>query len=295
MVSQTRWWVAGLAAAGMMALQAGPTAQSTTGSTSAQSYGQSSTENKSPKHHLDKAEDVLEDLERSARGSSSTSMGAGTTTGGSGSTTGSGTTGSGTTGSGTTGSGTTGSTTGSTSAYGAGGDLSSTVSELRRHFDQLEQAYERSSRDTSTTGSTSGTTGSGTTGSGTTGSGTTGSGTTGTTSGTEAQSSTSDSWMTHYSRISQVLDRHNVPKTSTETGTSGSTMSGTTGSSSGTTGSGTTGSGTTGSGTTGSSTSGSMSQSGSSSIDASAMSKLREFRMHIDNFHAAAMAEGSRR
>jgi len=25
------------------------------------------------------------------------------------------------------------------------------------------------------------------------------------------------------------------------------------------------------------------------------MSQLREFRMHIDNFHAAAMAEGSRR
>ena len=283
MVSRTRWWAAGVAAVGLMALPATSTAQSTTGSTASQSYGQSSTENKSPRYHLDQAKRVLDELSRSA----GVSQQSGSTTTGSG-TTGAGTTGSGTTGSGTTGSGTMGSQSGSMTSGAT--DKASIVSELRRHFTQLEQAYERSSRDTSTSGTTSGTTG--TTGSGTTGSGTTGSGTT----GSETQSSdTSESWMTHYSRLNQVLDRINVPKTSTATGTSGSMSgTGTSGSTSGT-GSGTTGS-TTGSGTTGSgSTSGSMSQSGSSSIDASTMSQLREFRMHIDNFHAAAMAEGSRR
>lgn len=288
MVSRTRWWAAGLAAAGLMALPANSTAQGTTGSSPSQSYGQSSTENKSPRYHLDQAKRVLDELSRSSDVSGSqtgsTTTGSGTTGSG---TTGSGTTGSGTTGSGTTGSGTTGSQSGSTMAGAT--DTASVVSELRRHFTLLEQAYERSRRGTSSTG----TTGSGTTGSGTTGSGTTGS---------ESQSSaTSESWMTHYSRLNQVLDRVNVPKTSTAMGTSGSTSgTGTSGSTSGTgsgtTGSGTTGSGTTGSGTTGSgSTSGGMSQSGSSSIDPATMSRLQEFRMHIDNFHAAAMAEASGR
>ncbi len=295
MGSRTRWWAAGLAAAGLMALPATPTAQGTTGGTASQSYGQSSTENKSPRYHLDQAKRVLDELSRSSdvAGSqtSPTTTGSGTTGSG---TTGSGTTGSGTTGSGTTGSGTTSSQSGSTMSGAT--DTASIVSELRRHFTQLEQAYERSRRDTSTSGTTSGA--AGTTGSGTTGAGTTGSGTI----GSEAQSSdTGESWMTHYSRLNQVLDRINVPKTSTATGTSGSmsgagTSGSTSGTGSGTAGSGTTGGGTTGSGTTGSaSTSGSMSQSGSSSIDPSTMSRLREFRMHIDNFHAAAMAEGSRR
>lgn len=279
MDSRTRWLAAGVAAAGLMALPAVPMAQSTTGSAPSQSYGQSSTENKSPRYHLDQAKRILDELSGSSSAMGSTS----------GSTTGS-TTGSGTTGSGTTGSGTTGSQSGSMTSGGT--DKASIVSELTRHFTQLEQAYERSRRETSTSGSTSGTTGSttgsSTTGSGTTGSGTTGSGTTGSSTEYGSQSATGDSWMTHYSRLNQVLDRINVPKSSA-TGTSGSMSgTGTSGSTSGT------GSGTTGSGTTGS-TSGSMSQSGSSSLDASTMSKLREFRMHLDNFHTAAMAEAAGR
>ena len=287
MVSRTRWLAAGVAAAGLMALPAVPMAQGTTGSSSSQSYGQSSAENKSPRYHLDQAKRILDELSGSSSEMGSTS---GSTTGSA--TTGSGTTGSGTTGSGTTASGTTGSQSGSMTSDAT--DKASILSELRRHFTQLEQAYERSHRET-TSGSTAGTTGSTT---GTTGSGTTGSGTTGSTTGSSteygSQSETGDSWMTHYSRLNQVLDRINVPKSSTATGTSGSMSgTGTSGSTSGT-GSGTTGSGTTGSGTTGS-TSESMSQSGSSSLDASTMSKLGEFRMHLDNFHAAAMAEAAGR
>jgi len=274
MASRTWWLAAGLASAALVTLPAGAVAQGTTGSTPSQSYGQSSTENKSPRYHLDQAERVLDELSRSAgvSGPGATGSGSGTT--------GSGTTGSGATGSGTTGTGTTTGSTAGSMASGSG-SLAANVSEIRRHFSELEQAYERPARQTSTTGSASGTTGSGTTGSGTTGSGTTGSG-----SGTMGESpATGASWMTHYSRLNQLLDRLDVPKTSTATGTSGATSG--TGS--------TMGSGTAGSATTGSGTTSSQSGSGSSTFDAATMSKLREFRMHIDNFHAAAMAEGSRR
>jgi hypothetical protein len=262
MATRTGWWLAGLAAAGLTTVPVSSSAQCTRPPAAAQSYGQSSAENKSPRYHLQQAERALDELSRSAGISTSSSTGSGATGG--------------TTGSGTTGSGTTGGVTGSMAS--GSGDLAANVGEIRRHFDALKQAYERAARDTATGGSTgSGTTGSGTTGSGTTGSGT-GTGTMGSQSGISAAG---DSWMTHYSRLNQALDRLDVPKTSTGSLTSGSSAaSGTTGAAAG--------SGTTGSGTTASRR---ATGSASGSIDASTMARLREFRMHLDNFHAAAMAE----
>ena len=67
MASRTQWVTAGLAAAGLFALQLNSTAQSATGTgQSSQSYGQSSTENKSPRYHLDQAKRVLDELSRSS-------------------------------------------------------------------------------------------------------------------------------------------------------------------------------------------------------------------------------------
>ena len=82
--------------------------------------------------------------------------------------------------------------------------------------------------------------------------------------------------MTYYTQLNQTLDRLNVPKSISGTsGTSGSSIGETTGSTSGSA-----------TGSTSGSASGSQ---GSSSAPAALVTKLGEFRTHLDGFHRAAL------
>jgi hypothetical protein len=158
------------------------------------------------------------------------------------------------------------------------GEAKNDVSELRRHFSQLESAWQKevagSARSTAgasghagghtattgagtTSGATSGTpagTAAGTTGTpeqtGATGATTRQTPHSGATSGTAPRSTSgaSGDWMTHYQAIGTVLDRL--------VGSAGATAS------------------------------------ASTNLDADTRSKLVEFRRHIDQFHTTAMGQG---
>ena len=167
------------------------------------------------------------------------------------------------------------------------GDARTQITELKRNFNQLENAWRnqssRSGRSDSAhaTGHTGAVTGteSGTAATGTAGtSGSTSSTTseqTGTTSGTTSSQpprsgaaspmAGNDDWMRHYRSIDSTLD--------TLLGSAGAAATGTTG------------------------TSGTDARAGVSAggdIDASLRSKLTEFRQHLNRFHAAAMSQSGR-
>lgn len=155
------------------------------------------------------------------------------------------------------------------------GEARTQITELKRNFNQLENAWRNKSGNSArsdsshATGHTSGTTG-------TSGTATTTSEQTGTTSGTASQTPRSDrassmagndDWMRHYQAIDSTLDRligDASASASASAGTAGTT------------------------GTTGST---GASASTSADIDASLKSQLTEFRRHLNLFHAAAMSQ----
>ena len=153
------------------------------------------------------------------------------------------------------------------------------IAELRRHFTQLETAWNikaasaakmgasgsthAGGHTTSTAGTTSGTPAATT-------AGTTGTpeqaGATGTQPGRQTpRSGSADAWMTHYQAIDGILDQllGDTAAASTGAAVSAGATAGTTG----------------------------VGVSASANIDASTKTKLTEFRRHIDLFHAAAIAQ----
>ena len=209
----------------------------------------------------------------------------------------------------------------SVNANNVQGEARSQVNELKRHFMQLETAWRASSAGSAQAGAARSTGGAGsTTGSATTGSATgstsgttsgtatgSASGTTqGTTGSTTAEqgrysrgaSASGGDWMTHYNAINTMLDQMIGSGTSASMSGTASTSSGTTGSTTGTS-SGSAGSttgtsaGTTGSAgeRTGSTGSAGASASASARIEGDTRTKLTEFKRHLDQFHATAMAQ----
>jgi hypothetical protein len=183
-----------------------------------------------------------------------------------------------------------------TSITGVQGEALSKMSELKRHFTQLETAWRASSATAAPTGASrsteppvsSGTTGS-TSGTGTAGtSGTTAQ--TGRTAQSPSRGSATGDWMKHYTAIDDMLDQLLDSNAGADASMSGSTGT-TSGTTSGTT-AGTTGSATEQRGTSGERTS--ESASADVKIDASVRAKLVEFKRHLDQFHSTAMAQSGR-
>lgn len=178
------------------------------------------------------------------------------------------------------------------------GEARTQITELRRHFNQLESAWRSKAAGAARSGAAGHVTGHTGTATGSTGATTSGTaagataGTTGTpeqagatgstTSGQTPRSSTmakgSDDWMTHYQAVDRVLD--GLLGGSSASGRAGGTASGTT-------------SGTgTATGTTGGTATGTTGASATVMLDAETRTKLTEFRRHLEMFHQTAMAQG---
>jgi hypothetical protein len=192
MIQHTRLWTATIAAAALLALPLSSVAQSTqTGSQTGQ-YGQSEQQTtKSPAHHLEQADKVLDRIDESTLTGSTASVvrelkqnfeqlrtaynarSSGSTSG-----TGTGTSGTGTSGTGTSGTGTSGTGTSGSGSYGSmpTGDWRESFGKIQQSLDQLNVPKSSAWMPVSGTGgstssgSTSGT-GTGTSGTGTSGSG----------------------------------------------------------------------------------------------------------------------------
>lgn len=145
------------------------------------------------------------------------------------------------------------------------GETATQIAQLKRHFNQLESSWRKSSASSARSGAAR-TTEPRTGTAGTTGS--TPTEQTGTrqkpTGGTESTMAGGD-WMTHYTAITTLLDQLGA------TSTSASGQRDTTGTATG--------------------TSGSAIASGSATLDPSVRTKLVEFRRHLDLFHETAMAQ----
>lgn len=174
------------------------------------------------------------------------------------------------------------------------GEARTQVTELKRNFNQLENAWRNKSGSARPeSGHAAGHTGTPSGTAGTTGSTT--SEQTGTTSGTTNQTPRSerasgmagnDDWMRHYHAIDSTLKRL-IGDASASSAVQGSATGATSGTTTGTASG--TAAGT--AGTTGRTDAGA---SAKVEIDASLRSQLTEFRRHLDRFHAAAMSQNQR-
>ena len=198
------------------------------------------------------------------------------------------------------------------------GDTRSKITELKRHFMQLDSAWRASSAGSARQGASRSTdrTSSGSTAGSASGTAQGTSGTSGTATGSETTEQTGTTagattgqrsrgsygnersggkdWMTHYQAIDGILKDLNIESSTGASSATGSSQAGSSTTSSGGTSSGST-AGTSGAGTTGSSgerTGASASASGN--IDANVRTKLVEFKRHLDQFHTTAMALSGR-
>ena len=208
------------------------------------------------------------------------------------------------------------------------GEARTKVTELKRHFMQLEGAWRASSANSARTGASRSTepTSAGTTTGSATGTTQGTAGTSGTATGSETteQTGTSnrqspragypstgraagDDWMTHYQAIDNILQQLNVESTGgassqadaaarTGAGSStGATAGSATGTTSGTASGSTAGTSGTAAGTTGSAGERTgASASADVTLDAAVRTKLSEFKKHLDQFHSTAMAQSGR-